>query len=260
MKKIILISLIGIMLGCASRYHVKKNESVFRTVSMVNKLDSYASDGSGSITSIELENGIHKNVRSFTDEDWGIYKYRIDGLIGRLVKVDETNPDEIKYDVLLSLKDRNKLPIIKELKDGQVDSKIVEKSKMGGFSLGRFLGLSITEKYCLQYMEKDIKSVYLEDHNFDLRLAKRYFENNDESFNIKDYKVINGVVLQQITFKEFTSGSKKIDAADIPVNATILISGNFAYTSSNTRYTIKYRVLPTYISAKAIKDRADLLD
>lgn len=255
MKKLILLTLaFGIFSSCASRLHNKSAE----LNNSMNSLKAIELDESGSIISLELNNGQIENVKSFTDEDWGIYKYRIDGLIGRLVKVNKLSNGNTQYEKLLSLKDRNKLPTVEELKEGQVDSKIIEKSKMGGFSLSKFLGLSITEKYCLQYMEKDIKSIYMEDYDFDLKLAKQYFDTQGENFNIEDYKVINGVILQQITFKEFTSGDTKINAADIPVDATVLISGNFAYTSSDTRYTIKYRVVPTYLTAKAIKDRADI--
>lgn len=215
-------------------------------------------DSSGSVVSMDVENQKDLKTMSFTEQDWGIYKYRIDGLIGRLVKVKKLSDGNLEYEILLSFKDKDKLPIIEELKDGQIDTKIIEKNKIGGFSLSKFLGLTITEKYCLQYMEKDIKSVYMEDYDFDLKLAKKYFNSQKEDFNLDDYKVINGVVLQQITFKEYTNGEKRISADDIPVDAIIMVSGKFAYTSSDTKYTVKYRVAPNFLSAKAIKDRADL--
>jgi hypothetical protein len=257
MKKTLLaLFLSTILFGCSTNKF--ENFTKSERYQFYNSLDKIELDNSGSIVSVELKNGGVENVKSFSEDDWGIYKYRIDGLIGRVVKEKTLANGNYIHEILISLKDREKLPKIEELKDGEINSRIIEKEKMGGFSLGKFLGLTITEKYCLQYMEKDIKTLYLEDFDFDLKLAKRYFENQDDDFNIDDYKVINGVVLQQITYKEFTSGDTKIDASDIPVDATVLISGNYAYTSSDTKYTVKYRVVPTYLSAKAIKDRADL--
>jgi len=221
-------------------------------------IEKFTVDPSGSVISVKISGQTKITTNNFTEQDWGIYKYRIDGLVGRLVQVDSLTNGNIEYDVSLSLKDVNKPPQIEELKDGEINSQIIEKSKMGGFSLSKFLGLSITDKYCLQYMEKDIKSVYMDDADFDLKLAKKYFDSQDKGFDINHYKVINGVILQQITFKEYSSGDTKINAADIPIDATILISGKFAYTSSNTKYTVKYRVAPNFLAAKAIKTRADI--
>ena len=109
-------------------------------------------------------------------------------------------------------------------------------------------------------MEKDIKNVFIEDHDFDLKLVKKYFDSKGENFDISNYKIINGVVLQQITYKEYNASQRKIDAEDIPVNATILISAGYAFTSSNEKYKVRYRVVPNYLTAKAIKERADLYE
>jgi hypothetical protein len=222
------------------------------------KIKSITLDSSGSVVAVKAENQESLSTKAFSENDWGIYKYRMDGLVGRLVKSKKINEEEAEYEILLSLKDKNNLPEPVELEEGEVKAEIIERSQMGGFSLIKFLGLSITKKYCLQYMEKDLKNIYMEDFHFDLPLAKRYFDSQPDDFNIDEYEVINGVVLQQITFKEYTSGETKIDASEIPVDATVMISGNFAYTSANTKYSVKYRVVPNLLAARAIKARADL--
>jgi hypothetical protein len=227
--------------------------------SIDGSLQRFTVDSSVSVISVETKDSGLVNVKNFSDQDWGIYKYRIDGLVGRLVKIENQANGDSVYDVLLSLKDVAKLPAIEELKDGEIISQVIEKNKMSGFSLAKFLGLSVTEKYCLQYMEKDIKSVFIEDHDFDLKLAKKIFDQQKPDFDINKHFVINGVLLQQLTYKEYCSGDTRINAADIPVDATILVSGKFAYTSSNLRYTVRFRVKPNFLPAKAIKERADLI-
>ena len=118
MKKLVYVLVLGIAIwGCKS----EKKEDLFQ-------IEKFTIDQSGSIISMDIEEQVEIDPKSFSDKDWGIYKYHIDGLVGRLVEVDTLDDGTIDYIPLLSFKDVNKLPKIEELEEGEIVSQIIEKS------------------------------------------------------------------------------------------------------------------------------------
>ena len=125
MKKTSILILATIILtSCGSNSNTSEINKKY------SSLEKIELDNSGSVVSVKTVKGEEVDVTSFSEDDWGIYKYRMDGLIGRVVRVNELPNGNFNHDILISLKDKNKIPKIKELKDGEINSRIIEKEKL----------------------------------------------------------------------------------------------------------------------------------
>lgn len=240
-----------ILIALLCTFYVKVFSQDSLSVASVQLMDYASIKNDKSSVTDPIPNALKNIFDRLYVEDAGIDAYRenLDELLGRIV-TKENNGNEIG---LISVK-RDSVTINSFTpKENKLISHKLTKNSSAALSL--FINASATDDRIYEYLVTDISRAILQYKNIDKQLLKSattIAENQD----LKKYYIITAVTVTEISKREFTKKTKKIDATNFPMSGVaITFGGSFFVADDN--FEREYKVGFTVTSLAKIKAEVD---
>ena len=195
------------------------------------------------IESVTTGQGTNIVINNFEDD---FYKYHIDRLVGKIVKRQVApGTAKVTWIVLDELKKDDSVLEIEDIVSGDVRAEIYDEKACRNGGLSTYLNLKTVTSYRLQFMARDIKSCALEEAMLDAPRLAAWFESHKS--DLKDYFFVDGVILREITYKQFISIDDELKAG------FGIVDGKMTFSATDDKYSLKLKLVPNVVPIIALE-------